>query len=122
MNKKRIQIVDSDQATCEFLSLALSDEGYITDSATDSKGAIDQALTFQPHLLIWDAWIRRYDGEPFLAAYRRQVNIPVIIIALTTHERDIENILALGVCACLLKPFDLLDLLNCVEGHLPVES
>jgi DNA-binding response OmpR family regulator len=121
MNKKRIQIVDSDQATCEFLSLALSDEGYITDSATDSKVAIDQALTFQPHLLIWDAWIRRYDGEPFLTAYRRQVRTPVFVIALTTQERDIESILALGVCACLLKPFDLFDLLNCVDGQMPEE-
>jgi DNA-binding response OmpR family regulator len=123
MNKnQRIQIVDSDPATCEFLSLALSDEGYITHSTTDCKAAIDQGKAFQPQLLIWDTWIRNYDREPFLTVYHCHVGVTVSVIALTTEARDIEAILASGVCACLLKPFDLLDLLECVERYLPVES
>jgi DNA-binding response OmpR family regulator len=115
---KRILVVDDDVSVCEFIALALSDEGYDVTTANNGQAALDCLKRVQPHLIILDLLMPVMSGQAFIPAYRARPkhHAPVIIISALAAVEAIAH--DLTVEHFLFKPFNLDDLLTCVRQCL----
>jgi CheY-like chemotaxis protein len=115
---KRILLVDNDLAFCEFVALLLADEGYHVTTVANGQAALDCVARVQPHLILLDLHMPVMDGQAFVHAYRARPShhAPVIIISALPQAETMAH--GLGVEHCLLKPFNIDDLLACVHRCL----
>jgi CheY-like chemotaxis protein len=117
----RVLVVDDDEATADFIWVALTDEGYTVTIATNGEEALMQAIAFRPNLILLDMRMPVRDGRAFVETYRRTLEPHAPIIAMSASKALSEQAQALGVVHCLLKPFDLSALLDCVERYIERE-
>jgi DNA-binding response OmpR family regulator len=113
-----ILIVDDHQPIGEFMSEALQDEGYTVRIALDEANARALVEERRPDLILADLHLGRTSGIDLVhhLADIGMVEVPVILM---TADNLAARALALneGVI-CLIKPFDLDDLIDCVEKHV----
>jgi DNA-binding response OmpR family regulator len=115
----RILVVDDDTPSQDFLRMALTEEGYEVASAYDGNEGLEQVTTFLPDLILLDLYMPIINGEMFLEMYHDMTGHKVPIIALSATGRSAARAMQLaGVEDFLIKPFNLDDLLNCIEKHL----
>jgi len=117
-SRGRILLVEDDEGAKEFMSMALSYEGYEVAVALDGFTALQLVETFQPGLILLDMRMPLMDGEEFLKAYRAKPGPYAGIVAHSASYDFEHNAKSLKVDACLAKPFDLDDLLDCIELHM----
>ena len=84
MNSK-ILIIDDEKDICYLISEILQDEKFITQSALNSKEAINKLESFRPDLIILDIWLgpsSEMDGLELLKKFKiiNQM-VPVIVIS-----------------------------------------
>src|ERR1041385_8059054 len=68
----RLLIVDDDEAVREVTSDALSELGYLIETAQDGKAALQVIDKFQPDLVITDLRMPRMSGFELLQVLREQ--------------------------------------------------
>jgi CheY-like chemotaxis protein len=110
----RILVVDDEPPIVEFMEEALIDEGYIVASATDGDRAIAIAIAQRPDLILCDLHMPGVTGLSFVESVQRYglADIPVVI--MTADSQAAQQLSDRSFAACLLKPFDLDDLFDCV--------
>jgi len=121
-NAGDILIVDDDQPIVEFITEALAEEGYTVRSAFNVANAVDATSKRLPDLIIMDLHMPGKTGDVFVRELRRdgQTDVPVILMtADTASARTLETE---GIAYCLLKPFDLDDLLACVAKYIRTQQ
>jgi two-component system response regulator MprA len=118
--QKRILVVDGDDAIQDFLCLALTDEGYEVCVAADTPAALALARAFHPNLIVLDLLHPKQDGQALANTYRALLGSAVPIVAMSTDLDFPARAQTLGVETCLAKPFELGQLLDCVQQHLGV--
>jgi len=115
----RCLIVEDDTKLALFLSRALSEEGYTTDTCGRGVDAIGQVQTGGYDFVILDWMLPGMDG---LAVCRelRQQGVTTPIIMLTARDAVGERVLGLraGADDYLGKPFDLEELLARIQAVL----
>ena len=122
----KILVVEDDQTTREFVVKALSQQGFVVDSATDGKEGLMMVISCEYQLVILDRMLPSLDGVKVLAAMRATDNsTPVLILsALDSVEQRVEGLTA-GSDDYLTKPFALAELLARVNiilrRHKPIE-
>jgi two-component system, OmpR family, response regulator len=122
----KILVVEDDQTTREFVVKALSQQGFVVDSATDGKEGLMMVISCEYQLVILDRMLPSLDGLKVLAAMRATDNsTPVLILsALDSVEQRVEGLTA-GSDDYLTKPFALAELLARVNiilrRHKPIE-
>ena len=114
---KRILVVEDDDDIRDVLREVLAAEGYQVDLARDGLDAFVQ-LQGGEHasLILLDMMMPRMDGETFLASLRRKpelAGVHVIVISGNAQARDRAQ--ELDAEACLVKPFEIDDLLGIVQ-------
>ncbi len=113
----RIMVIDDDQAICEFLNDALTDEGFsvaITYSGLAALAIIDE---FNPNLILLDMLMPKMDGQQFLEISRaRYPSIPIIGCSASRSVEKRARLL--GAADFLEKPFNLETLFICINHHL----
>ena len=105
----KILIIDDEKDICFLISEILKDEKYITETAENSKEALEKFISFKPDLIILDVWLgnSELDGIELLKEFKR-INsiIPVIIISghgtVDMAVQAIKN----GAYDFLEKPFN----------------
>lgn len=126
-NKNRILVVDDDFAIRKFLAVALENEGYEVEMASNGMEALNlirQNRSNYFNLLFLDMQMPVMDGWRFLPIYREEADqaqrAPIIVMtAAMTAARYASQIKADGL---LPKPFSLDELLTLVKKFLPVEK
>jgi CheY-like chemotaxis protein len=119
----RILVVEDDDDIREVVEEVLSSEGYQVDVAKDgidALGKLDGAA--RPPLILLDMMMPRMDGETFLRALRDRpalADAPVVVISGNATVR--EKASALNASACLVKPFELDELLGLVRRLAPCD-
>jgi CheY-like chemotaxis protein len=111
---RRVLIVDDDDSIREFISMALTDDGYEVATAEEGLQALALARSWKPTLILLDMRMAGMDGWSFARAYREVPGrrAPILVV---TAARDAATYAAeIEADAFLAKPFELRDLLNLV--------
>ena len=122
----KILVVEDDQTTREFVVKALTQQGFVVDSASDGKEGLMMVISAEYQLVILDRMLPSLDGLKVLAAMRAtEIKTPVLILsALDSVEQRVEGLNA-GSDDYLTKPFALAELLARVNiilrRHTPAE-
>jgi CheY-like chemotaxis protein len=117
--KKKILIVDDDEAILEAVSLVLESEGYVTETTFKGEETFSKIIKFQPNVILLDVLMSGKDGREIcksLKADQELKKIPVIMIsAHPTADKGAEEA---GADGFISKPFDTQDLLKAIESQL----
>lgn len=102
--ERRVLVVDDERDVRDFVSLILTDAGYVVDSAADGREALvkiekNGALD----LVVLDIMMPELDGWQVLERLAPRARRPVIVI-LSAYA-DCPRALRAGADGCLDKPF-----------------
>ncbi len=113
----RILVADDDQAILDATKLFLEYEGYEVLTAFDGD-IIPKIQRELPDIILLDIWLSGTNGAEIARYLKQQEHTRHIPIILFSANRDIEQ-LAKKACAedALIKPFDLMDLLEKVQKY-----
>ncbi len=115
----QVLVIDDDEGIREMLEMALSDEGYLVESAPHGAAGLEVLNRWRPDIILLDMRMPIMDGWEFARLYRDQPG-PHAPIVVVTAARDAgnraEQIQADGYLA---KPFSLDELLDVVERFVP---
>ena len=110
--KKRVLLIDDDEALRRWLGEYLGDLGYEAYSAVDGEHGIRSAIALRPALILLDLYV----PDPSLAirfadAYRARVpaeeRAPIVVISGADRLDELAQ--RIGADATLSKPFELSD-------------
>jgi CheY-like chemotaxis protein len=105
--RARVLVIDDDDAVCEILREALSDDGYAVATVPHGAAALELVKHHQPAVILLDLRMPIMDGWSFAEQYRRAVK-PAASLILMTALKDIEeNAKRLGAAGFIRKPFEL---------------
>ncbi|HLZ72440.1 MAG TPA: response regulator [Dehalococcoidia bacterium] len=115
--RRRILVVDDDPQLCEFVAMALAEQGYETATAEDGMTALAIAGYDPPALLLVDIGMPGLSGEELAAKVSElcAAVVPCIIMSGSVQCRTEAD--AGSVVAYLPKPFELDDLFRVVREH-----
>ena len=102
---KTILIVDDEQNIRDnFTEYFLYDDNYEIITAGNGHEALDRLKTKSPDLVILDWWLKSHVEGKDVLAYLKQHHPKVPVFVVTAARDSLEDIKALGVTGCFLKP------------------
>jgi len=114
--KKRILVVDDDQAILDMFKDILSmDERYDVRVATTGYDAGLLTEAFRPHLLILDYMLPDINGNIVCQRLREREETSgtkILIVSGVVNQREIDDLLKAGAEGFMRKPFELSELLT----------
>ncbi len=116
--KRRILVVEDEEALAESVRYHLEREGYLVETATDGATAVDLERASMPDLVLLDVMLPTMHGFDVLRAIRAQSSVPVIIVTARDAEADVVAGLELGADDYVTKPFSMRELLSRVGANL----
>lgn len=114
---KLVLVVDDDPAIREFIGEALHDAGYRAIFATDGPTALESLVSNHPDLVLLDVQMPGMDGWDVLSELRVAAGPNQPIVIMTGQYAGQDRALASGAQGYLAKPFNLDDLIECVDLH-----
>jgi two-component system response regulator GlrR len=114
-----ILVVDDDAFSVEFITLALHDEGYRVLAADDLSQARAEIALRRPNLVLLDVDTSGMMGTLLVQDLHKDGLSDVPIVIITDDVGAVRGLPWGGIADCLLKPFDLDELLTCVTQFLP---
>ena len=114
-----IFLVQDDEALRLSLSERLRSEGYVVEVASDGARAFELASARSFDLIVIDERLPDRSGIELCRDFRK-AGVANSIVLLTSQGRTAERVLALrlGADDCVLKPFDISELLARIEALL----
>lgn len=109
--RPRILVIDDDDATCEMLREALTDEGYAVATVPHGAAALELVKHHQPAVILCDLRMPIMDGWSFIEQYRRTARPAAAIIVLTAVRDGADSTRTLDVAGFIHKPFDLREVI-----------
>lgn len=100
--KKRILIVEDDQALNDAFSMIL-EKDYDVDTAFDGKEALEFTQKQSYDLILLDLLMPIMDGKTFLKEFDNTNETPVIVFSNLDAKSDIEEVSELGATRYMLK-------------------
>ena len=119
--RKRVLVVDDDDATREAVRTILELSDYQVDTATDGAEALEKVRANRPDAVLLDLMMPVMDGWTFMEACRNDpacVKLPVLVLSAARNAS--ESAAMLGTRGCVLKPFDIRELLDAVEEQVKI--
>ena len=120
-NNRTILIVDDSEDMRTLLGQVLEDEGYILYFAEDGNIAIAQAVAHHPNLILMDMSLPGITGWEAVEQLRKIPDFrhtPIIAVTAYVTKADEEHAKAVGCDAHLGKPFDIMQVLDTIDGLL----
>lgn len=113
-----ILVVDDQSSVRALLRDYLTEQGFRVVVAADGQQAIYTARHEHPNLILLDIMMPNMDGYQFLRQFRKESNIPVIVITARDDETDAVLGLDLGADDYVIKPFRMRELNARVQAQL----
>ena len=117
---QRILSADDEADIREVLTIALEAiGGYTVEACSSGQTLLDQAVDFNPDVIVLDVMMPGMDGPATLQALQRvpaTKDIPVIFITAKAMPAEIERFIALGAIGVITKPFDPMTVSTQVEA------
>lgn len=114
----RILVADDDHAILDATKLFLEYEGYEVLTAFDGE-TISKIQADLPDIILLDIWLSGADGTEiarYLKQQERTRHIPIILFS--ANRNIVELAKKAGAEDTLIKPFDLMDLLQKVQKYI----
>jgi len=121
-DKKRVLVVDDDEATARLLARFLRD--YEVTLAFDGVQGLERAIATKPQLVITDVWMPRMDGIEMVEALKGDPAlhvVPVIFLTAVADAPHVAQAITAGARHFLPKPVDTDKLLNLVKRSVGYE-
>ena len=113
-----ILVIDDHRPTIEFIADALTDEGYTVRTAPDAVHAQQALAERRPDLVLVDLHLPGKPGDQLARDLQNDGLGDVPVIIMTADVRLASTLSSEGTAFCLMKPFNLSDLFDCVATHL----
>lgn len=107
----KILIVEDEKKIARFLELELQHEGYEVSTAGDGRTGLEQALTWQPDLMILDLMLPELSGIEVCRRLRHESDVPIIMLTAKDDVSDKVMGLDMGADDYMTKPFAIEELL-----------
>ena len=123
-HKVRALVVDDVKENRDVLSKLLESIGIDTIEAENGQEGVDKTKELQPDIVFMDLRMPIMSGEDALMLIQGETGkdrIKVVAITASALERNREHYLDLGFHDYITKPFDEMDVFNCLEKLLGVE-
>jgi len=120
-----ILVVDDSEDMRVLLYELLHEEEYTVLLAESGQEALDKATLHHPHLILMDMSLPGMSGWEAVKRLRQLDEFrttPIIAVTAHTAKGDAERSLAAGCTSHVDKPFDILALLEQIEGLLMSSS
>ena len=111
MNKPLILIVEDDPPIRNLISVALESHGYNYLVAANAAGAILEASSHNPDIMLLDLGLPDLDGVEVISRIRSWSGMPIIVISARSDDSDKIEALDAGADDYLTKPFSVEELL-----------
>ena len=122
--KKKILLVEDDEALALVYKSRLDIEGFDTKGVYNGEDALSAAMEFKPDLILLDAMMPKISGFDVLDILRNTTetaNIRVIMLTALSQPKDKERAEALGVNDYLVKSQVVIgDVIERVRFHLGI--
>ena len=111
MNKPQILIVEDDNAVANLISATLETQDYAYKRAATGAGAVMEALSCKPDVVLLDLGLPDMDGVEIIKKIRSWSNMPIIVVSARSEDFDKVSALDAGADDYLTKPFSVEELL-----------
>ncbi|MDD5902327.1 MAG: response regulator transcription factor [Oscillospiraceae bacterium] len=111
MNKAQILVVEDDNAVAKLMMATMESQGYQYHIAKTGAGAIMEALSYKPEVMILDLGLPDTDGIEVINKIRAWSNMPIIVVSARSEDADKVAALDAGADDYLTKPFSVDELL-----------
>ena len=111
MNKPLILIVEDDPPIRNLISVALESHDYRCLVACNASGAMLEATSHNPDIMLLDLGLPDQDGMEVIRKIRSWSNMPIIVISARSDDPDKIDALDAGADDYLTKPFSVDELL-----------
>ena len=111
MNKLQILVVEDDAPVRNLITTTLKAHDYKHIIAENGEGAIRQASTCNPDIVLLDLGLPDMDGVEVIKKIRTWSNMPIIVISARSEDSDKIEALDNGADDYLTKPFSVEELL-----------
>lgn len=122
--KKKILLVEDDEALANVYKSRLDIEGFETHWVGNGEDALASATQFKPDLVLLDAMMPKISGFDVLDILRNTpetANIHVIMLTALSQPKDKERAESLGVDDYLVKSQVVIgDVMERVRHHLGI--
>jgi two-component system phosphate regulon response regulator PhoB len=122
--KKKILLVEDDEALAEVYKSRLEIEGFETQWVKNGELALTAAMTFRPDLILLDAMMPKISGFDVLDILRNTPetnNIHVVMLTALSQPKDKERAESLGVDDYLVKSQVVIgDVIERIRFHLGI--
>lgn len=115
--KKFIAIADDEKEIRDVLTLLLSGEGYVVQTAENGEDLVNQ-ISADIDLYILDVNMPRLSGIMAAAEIRKQYDTPIIFLTAYSSESDKVMGFSVGADDYIVKPFSNVELLMRVRAIL----
>ena len=123
-SKKRILLVEDDQALAKVYVSRLELEGFEVKHVSNGEVALSTALEFKPDLIVLDAMMPQISGFDVLDILRNTpetMNVRVIMLTALSQAKDKEMAEKLGADDYLVKSQVVIgDVVERIKHHLGV--
>ncbi len=111
MNKPQILVVQDDNAIGNLIATTLETQNYQYHRANTGQGAVMDALSFRPDVMLLDLSLPDLDGVDIIKKIRSWSNMPIIVVSARSEDTDKVAALDAGADDYLTKPFSVDELL-----------
>jgi DNA-binding response OmpR family regulator len=113
-----ILVVDDDEPTATFIAEALSDEGYTVHIALYPAHARAAIIEQRLDLVLLDLHLPGKPGDILLQDLKDDGLNDVPVVIITADARAVQALSMDGIAYCLIKPFELDELIDCVAKYI----
>ena len=111
MNKPLILVVEDDNSVKNLITTTLKAHDYRYLTAPNGGGAILEASSHNPDIVLLDLGLPDIDGVEVIKKIRTWSNVPIIVISARSEDTDKIDALDAGADDYLTKPFSVEELL-----------
>jgi DNA-binding response OmpR family regulator len=123
---RRILIIDNDKNTTHLVKILLEKTGrYLVFEENNPTRAHQTARNFRPDLIFLDVVMPDRDGGEIAAQIRTDSelqNTPIIFLTALVTRGETNGGLLIDGNPFLAKPINIQELINTIEGHLPLRA
>jgi two-component system CheB/CheR fusion protein len=114
----RVLLVEDSEDVLYLLNIQLEWMGYVVDTATNARAALDAANKVRPDVIVSDLRMPGIDGFEFIHRVRSNqvlTSVPAIALTGASMDSEIRQAIASGFTAHLTKPVDASELSRLIE-------
>ena len=118
MSAYKIMIVEDDPTIAGVVKSHLAKWGYLAYSVQDFSLVLHEFRQEEPHLVLMDISLPRYNGFYWCGEIRKFSRVPILFLSSHAENMDIVMAISMGGDDYVTKPFDLSVLVAKIQALL----